>query len=263
MMAIDEDEVFHAPEEYWNIGIMEYWGIFFSQYSKSPLLQIVNTIPLPKIELFRYNKRISRRMSAPLPPMQSPKRPAGILDIKQQKKVELQESFGWPAEPKRPMACLPAGMTEKLGGAVFQELLPGLLTLPLELLVVGKGSASYGTLFTTLAREHKHRVHIITDTDASLSAMYEACDIGLFLSDPRSMKELRYCMEAAIVPVSLPCPVLENYDPVQESGNAFLYETPNAWQCFAALVRAMETYKLPFDWRTIQRNGMDVVRDSE
>lgn len=195
--------------------------------------------------------------------MQSQKRPAGTLDLKQQKKVALQESFGWPAEPKRPMACLPAGMTDGLGGEVFKELLPGLLTLPFELLVVGKGSAAYGALFTKLSKEHKHRVHILADTDASLSAMYEACDIALFLSDPRSMKELRYCLESAIVPVSPPCSILENYDPVQESGNAFLYEGPGAWQCFAALVRAIETYKLPFDWRTIQRNGMEVMRDRQ
>ncbi len=191
--------------------------------------------------------------------MQSQKRPSGMLDLKQQSKAQLQESFGWPAEPKRPMVCLPAGMSEKLGGTVFEELLPGLLTLPLELLVVGKGSASYGSLFTKLSKEHRHRVHIMPDTDDGLRSMYTACDVALFLSDPRTMKELALCLSAGIVPVSLPCPLLENYDPVQESGNAFLYESPNAWQCFAALVRSMETYKLPFDWKTIQRNGMEAL----
>ncbi len=193
--------------------------------------------------------------------MMSQKRPAGVLELKQEAKAELQESLGWPAEPKRPMICLPAGMSEKLGGKVFEDLLPGLLTLPVELLVVGKGSATYGSLFTKLAKEHRHRVHIVPDKDDTLRGMYSASDMALFLSDPSHCKELPLCLAAGIIPVSLPCDLLEDYDPVQEAGNAFLFETPNAWQCFASLVRAIETYKLPFDWKTIQRHGMESMRN--
>lgn len=192
--------------------------------------------------------------------MMSLKRPSGS-DYKVQSKLALQQSLGWPAEPKRPMLCLPAGMSEKLGGKVFEELLPGLLTLPVEILVVGKGSATYGTLFTKLAKEHRHRIHIVADKEDPIRRMLDATDIALFLSDPKSMKELHQCFAAGVVPVSLTSTPLDDYDPVQESGNAFLFAAPNAWGCFAALVRAIETYKLPFDWRTIQRNGMEQLRE--
>jgi len=192
--------------------------------------------------------------------MHSRIRPSG-QERKIESKLALQQSLGWPAEPKRPMLCLPAGMSEKLGGNVLEELLPGLLTLPAEILVVGKGSSTYGTLFTTLAKEHRHRIHIVADKEDPLRRMYEAADMALFLSDPKSMKELQQCFTSGIVPVSLASSALDDYDPVQESGNAFLFASPNAWQCFAALVRAMETYKLPFDWRTIQKNGMETLRE--
>lgn len=215
--------------------------------------RIVNNSALPKPAVFRYNMRITCTMD-------THKQLSGN-DLKMRSKVQLQESFGWPAEPKRPMACLPAGMSEKLGGKVFEELLPGLLTLPLEILVIGKGSSAYGSLFTKLAKEHRHRVHIIADKEDAIKAMYAASDIALFVNDPRGMKELHNCFLSGVVPVSLPSNGLEDYDPVQEAGNAFVYQTPNAWQCFAALVRAIETYKLPFDWRTIQRNGMENIRD--
>ncbi len=178
-----------------------------------------------------------------------------------QSKMALQESLGWPAEPKRPMLCLPVGMSEKLGGKLLEELLPGLLTLPVEILVVGKGSSTYGTLFTQLAKEHRHRIHIVADKEDPIRRMYDASDMALFLSDPKEMKELQTCFTTGIVPISLPSSALSDYDPVQESGNAFLFASPNAWLCFAALVRAMETYKLPFDWRTIQRNGMESMRE--
>ena len=192
--------------------------------------------------------------------MQSQMRPSG-MEQKVQAKLALQQSLGWPAEPKRPMACLPAGMSEKLGGKLLEELLPGLLTLPVELLVVGKGSAAYGTLFTKLAKEHRHRLHIVADKEDTLRRMHQAVDIAIFLTDPKGMTELQECFRSGIVPVSAPSSLLEDYDPVQESGNAFLFGQTNVWQCFAALVRAIETYKLPFDWRTIQRNGMETVRD--
>ena len=181
------------------------------------------------------------------------------LDQKLLNKTALQEEIGWPAEPKRPMLCLPAGMSEKLGGPLLQELLQGLLALPIELLIIGKGSASYGTLFTRLSKEHRHRLHILADTEENHRKMYAAADMALFLSDPSSLKELRACLQYGVVPISVPASALEDYDPVQESGNAFLYEHPNSWLAFASLVRAVETYKLPFDWRTIQKHGMETV----
>jgi hypothetical protein len=48
-------------------------------------------------------------------------------------------------------------------------------------------------------------------------------------------------------------PLLENYKPNEESGNAFLFSKKGHWDIFAALVRALETYKFPYDWKHIIR----------
>ncbi len=179
------------------------------------------------------------------------------LDQKLLNKTALQEELGWVPEPKRPVICLPAGMSEKLGGELFQQVLPGLLSLPIEILVVGKGSASFGSLFTKLSKEHKHRVAILPASETSLSKIYAASDMALFLANPASQKELTECLHYGVVPISLPCDALEDYDPVQEAGNAFVFPESNPWLCFMSLVRALETYKLPFDWRTIEKHGMN------
>lgn len=181
------------------------------------------------------------------------------LDQKVQNKVALQEELGWPAEPKRAVLCLPAGMTDALGGALLKELLPGLLSLPIEILIVGKGSAAYGQLFTQLAKEQEHRVAIIPDEDDMLRKMFAASDMALFLADPSKQPELKSALGYGAIPVSLPCSVLENYDQNQESGNAFVFDKADVWTAFAAVVRALETYRFPFDWRTIQKHGMSVV----
>jgi starch synthase len=188
----------------------------------------------------------------------------GNVDQKVQNKTALQKELGWPAEPKRPLVCLPAGMTEKLGGQLLEDVLPGLLSLELEMIVLGKGSSRYGALFTKLEKEQKHRLHIMPEDEKSLHLMFAAADMALFLTDPSEMKEMVHALQYGVVPVSaVAASALEDYNPVQETGNAFLFEQPNKWAVFAQLVRACETYKFPFDWRTIQRHCMETLRAKE
>jgi len=46
---------------------------------------------------------------------------------------------------------------------------------------------------------------------------------------------------------------LENYKPNEETGNAFLFNRRDLWSVFAAVVRALETFKFPYDWQHIVR----------
>jgi hypothetical protein len=48
-------------------------------------------------------------------------------------------------------------------------------------------------------------------------------------------------------------PQLENYKPNEETGNAFLFNRRDLWSVFAAMVRALETFKFPYDWQHIVR----------
>lgn len=182
------------------------------------------------------------------------------LDQKLQQKVALQSELGWPQEPKRPVLCLSAGMTDALGGQLLSDVLPGILTLQVELLVLGKGSATYGSLFTKLAKEHGHRVHIVSDTDDAVRTMLTASDMALFLSADHPRADVERCLRYGTVPVAPSMTPLDDYNAVQETGNAFLYDIPTQWGCFAALVRATETFKFPYDWKTIQKHCLETVR---
>ncbi len=183
-----------------------------------------------------------------------------ILEQKVQFKTALQAQLGWPKEPRRPMLCIPTGLSEALGGKLFEEMLAGILSLPVEILVLGKGSAAYGELCTKLSKEHRHRFHIVSEKEDAMDAMYGAADMALFLSDP-PQTDVKKCLENGVVPVSPEGGLLEDYNPVQETGNAFLFESLSPWHAFAALVRAVETHKFPFDWKTIQRHCQEGVRE--
>ncbi|MDD4287371.1 MAG: hypothetical protein PHN33_03410 [Candidatus Peribacteraceae bacterium] len=194
-----------------------------------------------------YDPKIARRYSA------------RTIEHKVENKTALQKELGWPMEPKAPIVCLPTGMSDTLGGKLLKEFLPGLLSLPIELLVLGKGSADYGQLFTELAEERGHRIAIIPHDDDSVRKMLAASDIALFLTDPTSLPELNSCLQYGVVPIAPECRALNDYNPVQETGNSFLAAEATPWLVFAALVRALETFKFPFDWRTIERHGMEAV----
>lgn len=178
------------------------------------------------------------------------------LDEKTRHKTQMQKQLGWIEEGKRAVVCLPLGMTDELGGALLKDLLPGLLSLPVEILIRGKGGAAYGTLFTDLAAKHKDRIAIVPNQDGAVKQMLAASDMALFLTTP-SAEDIRQCLAAGVVPVSVAAELLDDYNPNQETGNAFVFTKETVWHAYGALVRAMETFRFPYDWKTIQLHGLE------
>lgn len=178
------------------------------------------------------------------------------LEKKLQNKLALQEEFGWPPEEKRAMLCLPAGMSEEQGGPLLTAVLTGLLELPLELLILGKGTREFGKMFSHIREQEPHRIGIVPNEERAVRKMYAAADMALFLTEPLHTPELSLCLRYGVIPIAPTTDTLENYNPNQERGYAFLYDPLSPWKCFAALVRALETYRFPFDWRNIQKAAM-------
>lgn len=181
------------------------------------------------------------------------------LDAKKDAKLSLQEELGWIPEERMPLVCIPTGISDQLGGALLQDVLPGLLELQLQLIILGKGGAAYGAALTQIAKKHSEHIAIIGNDDKNIAAMLEASDMALFLTDPSDLPELGLALKAGAVPVSVKTNALENYDPNAEHGEAFLFAKENPWHCFAAMVRALETFRFPFDWKTIQRHCMQAA----
>jgi starch synthase len=197
--------------------------------------------------------------NAPAAELHSPQKEGRrILEEKAKQKAAIQRQLGWPEESKRAIVCLPLGMTDELGGRLLKEMLPGLLTLPVEILIRGKGTAAYGKLFTELAKTHSHRIAIIPNQDSAVRHMLQASDMALFLHAPE-MSDVLPCLAAGAVPLCPAADMLEDYNPNQETGNAFTYAQENPWHAFAACVRSMETFRFPYDWRTIQLHGFEAA----
>jgi len=78
-----------------------------------------------------------------------------------------------------------------------------------------------------------------------------ACTDVLFVFD-KNKQSIKDATKNQLALVSTKFGILENYNPVKETGNSFLYE--NSWEFFVALVRAVETYKFSYDWNQIVKN---------
>lgn len=188
---------------------------------------------------------------------------ARTVEHKCENKKALQEDVGWIEEAKQPILCFPTGSSDSLGGALLEAVLPGLLETNVGIVIRGRGSKKYGETFTALAGQHPHRIAIIQDNERMVRRMLAGADMAIFFAEQDEAGERENALRYGTIPISLPMQGLENYNPVQESGNSFIFSSPTHWQCFAAVVRALETFKFPYDWRTIQRHAMDSMERLE
>ncbi len=180
------------------------------------------------------------------------------LEHRAKNKAALQELCGWNVDMKQPVIAITTGMTEALGGQLLEAVLPGLLELPLKIVILGRGSKKYGELFGKVMNVTKGSIAVVPDTEAHQHLLLAGADAAIFFTTPET-KDVLACLAYGSIPVSPEHGHLENYNPVQERGNAFTFKETTPWQCFAAVVRALETLRFPYDWKTIQRNAMESV----
>lgn len=121
---------------------------------------------------------------------------------------------------------------------LVQALAPSLQHLDARIRVLGKG-----------LEKHKHVF--------SMEEAMEEGDVWLVLSG-QLPKEFALILEHGMVPVMREGlhKSAQNYDPVKETGNAFLFDELNEWRIYAALVRAIENFAFPYDWKNIREDAI-------
>ncbi|MBI4235292.1 hypothetical protein HY604_03255 [Candidatus Peregrinibacteria bacterium] len=87
-------------------------------------------------------------------------------------------------------------------------------------------------------------------------SLLEACDIALIFD----FSDVEEMLLHGVIPVSSQRPEVVDYNPNRETGNSFVYRCGGPWGIFAAVVRAIETFKFPYDWKHIVRQGITSVK---
>ena len=75
-------------------------------------------------------------------------------------------------------------------------------------------------------------------------------------------KDFSMIVDRGIVPVMLSGlhPDAENYNPVEERGNAFLFPALTSWQVYGSLVRALENFAFSYDWENLRSQGRCLMK---
>jgi len=180
-----------------------------------------------------------------------------MIQNKEKNKIAFCQDFDLPYEKKNPLLCITFPLTEKNNISIIQDVMNGILEQPVQIVLMGIGTQKYQDYFTDLAEKNPKQIAIVPDNDENKRKVYAASNIMLVPADSTEcMKEAQNAMRYGVIPIISGQDFVEDYDPVQEKGNAFVYTKDSPWSFFATLVRALENFKFPYDWKNIAVSAM-------
>ncbi len=165
-----------------------------------------------------------------------------FLEVKKISKKKLSEKIS--ISEKKPL--LAVFLDEELNensDLALRNILEGTKALGVEVVILSDGEV-IGDNFS--------HVKNLDYSRTNRKILLESADIALTF-DFNDVEEM---LMHGTIPVSAKRAGLEDYNPNRESGNCFIYSDNCVWAIFAALVRAVETFKFPYDWKHLVRQGI-------
>lgn len=173
-----------------------------------------------------------------------------VLEAKKEAKEALFKK-SWPDTDagKTPLLLI-YGPSKAKEDNLLLELLEGVMVLPVKVIIVDDNIPADAVTKPTgqITWVNTEDERNAADTERYL----EAADMALVFAEDH--ENLTYIMKKGAVIIGHDqSPLLENYHPNDETGNAFTFKSYNPWEMFRAIVRATETFRFPYDWENIVR----------
>ncbi len=169
-----------------------------------------------------------------------------VLHLKEKAKDELFGEFEFAFNNPVLIVFQP---TDKKMKKKFYELLEGIFVLPVFVVIISEDSPPDSDSLPV-----GRMTWLNPNVDKELVDKYIlASDMGLVFSE--HMDLIRKLIENGVVVIGHDkSPFLQDYDPNHETGNAFTFESYNLWEIFRGIVRAIEVFRFPYDWKHILSN---------
>jgi starch synthase len=162
----------------------------------------------------------------------------------------------------RPLCAIVSRFYDVKGLDLVEQSMAQLLDLGLQVVVVGTGDRRYEDMFRRWAAEKPHQVAVSIGFDPSLAQrVYAGADMLWMPSrfEPCGLAQLialRYGTIPVVHTTGGLADTIRDYDPVGATGNGFRFGPYDAWQFFAAVVRASETFRHPSAWAWLVQHAM-------
>lgn len=180
-----------------------------------------------------------------------------LQKLLEQKKAAKKHFFGecWPEANLKEALLTIFTTKDKSNHETTYKLLEGLLVLPIRIIVVSEDEPA------DHVQQHSGKIMWFNPESGrnapKLDALITASDMAVVFDE--KMATLHALFEKGVVAIGhSKSPLLEDYHPNEETGNSFTYSEKNPWGVFAAIVRAYETYRFPYDWQHIIRGILKV-----
>ncbi len=176
-------------------------------------------------------------------------------------KKALQGLIGLPAT-NDPLIGMVTRLADQKGLDILTEALPEIMSLDVQLVILGSGDEKYHRLLTDAARRYPGQLIVLLRYDEMLAKnIYAGCDMFLMPSryEPcglGQMNALRYGTVPVVRKTGGLSDTVSDYDPRRGTGTGFLFEEYSAAELVDGLRRGLEVYGDPARWKRLVQNGM-------
>lgn len=188
---------------------------------------------------------------------------ASSLEGRPKNKQALQNEFHLEVDPRKPLIGIISRLVDQKGLDILAEAIhPILRYLPVQFVLLGTGDQHYQEVFRSLASHYPGRTGVALTFNAALAQrIYAGSDMFLMPSkfEPCGLGQM-IAMRYGSVPIVRRtgglADTVQDYDPATQEGTGFVFDDYNPWALFAAVVRAVENYKVPDRWQRLMQNAM-------
>jgi len=186
------------------------------------------------------------------------------LERKIENKLALQREGNMKEDPAVPIVGIVSRLADQKGFDLLESIIePLLVETGLQLVLLGTGDQHYQDLFRRIGQRYAGQVAIALTFDVGLAqriyagadmflmpSRYEPCGLGQMIA-------MRYGTIPVVRRTGGLADTVADYQPASREGNGFVFENYTSQAFFVAIIRGIEAYRRPAEWRLLQTRGME------
>lgn len=184
------------------------------------------------------------------------------INRKKQNKAYLQEHLSLPVDPEIPLIGVVSRLVAAKGLDLIAEVLDELMTMPVQMVILGTGEEKYESMFRVAAHRHPAKLSVnIYFNDALARAVYAGSDMFLMpsRSEPCGIGQLialRYGSVPIVRETGGLYDTIESFNEYTDEGNGFSFTHYDAQDMMYTIKRAADFYHDAKIWPRIVKAAM-------
>jgi starch synthase len=177
-------------------------------------------------------------------------------------KRALQKYYGLEQDDNVPLICMTSRIVEQKGFRLIMSVMLSLMRIPIQMIIMGDGDKEMQSFFKGIAEKFPKQFTIVPYDNLRETSLYAGSDMFLLPSrfEPCGINQL-IAMRYGCVPIvhhigGLADTVID-YNPIEKTGNGFVFDRYSSRELLVAIARATETFKHRSIWNALIKSDMN------